>query len=333
MTDQERHILLKAIRNESLSPDEEAVLQNWLAADPDHATQLGDARWNWAEAATLLEAPKGDVDAAWSRLHTEMESAPNEEPRRPNRQWRWWAAAVAILLMVVGKMWWDGRNAGPAWKMVAESGETARSLQLADGSAVTLYPASTLWAEPDFGGTERRLRLRGQAFFEVTEDARRPFTVDAGDYGVTVLGTEFYLNATDSTAPTLDVLDGRVAFYPLTEPTRGDTLLAFESASINGQGSISRDPQTDFLRILPVSNQDFSFEDLPLSEVFSRLVRLYRVPIRVNNPGLEACKFTGRFKGASLDDVLQSLEATFGPDFSYGVETGGVVVDGPTCTP
>lgn len=65
-----------------------------------------------------------------------------------------------------------------------------RSIALSDGSAATLNVATTLRVE--MGGSERRVDLqRGEAFFQVHPDHKRPFVVAAGKLRVRAVGTAF----------------------------------------------------------------------------------------------------------------------------------------------
>ena len=74
-----------------------------------------------------------------------------------------------------------------------------RTIDLEDGSRVRLAPRSAIGI--DFSHGERRVRLlQGEAFFEVTPDARRPFRVSARDIVATVLGTAFDVTLQDDDA-------------------------------------------------------------------------------------------------------------------------------------
>jgi transmembrane sensor len=83
-----------------------------------------------------------------------------------------------------------------------------RTIDLEDGSRVRLAPRSAIGV--DFSQNERRIRLlQGDAFFDVTPDARRPFRVVAKDVVATVLGTAFEVTLQDDGA-TVAVQHGQV---------------------------------------------------------------------------------------------------------------------------
>ncbi|RZK45458.1 MAG: hypothetical protein EOO59_21030, partial [Hymenobacter sp.] len=68
-------------------------------------------------------------------------------------------------------------------------------LTLPDGSQVWLNAASSLRFPVAFTGSERRVELTGEAYFEVAKDAKHPFKVAARGAEVTVLGTHFDVQA------------------------------------------------------------------------------------------------------------------------------------------
>jgi len=66
---------------------------------------------------------------------------------------------------------------------------------LVDGTKVWLNAASSLSYPTNFTGKERRVRLVGEAYFEVAHNAKQPFIVTTDGQQVKVLGTSFNLNA------------------------------------------------------------------------------------------------------------------------------------------
>lgn len=91
---------------------------------------------------------------------------------------------------------------------VATSTAEVRILDLEDGSRVHLAPQSAI--DVRYSNGERRTTLlKGEAFFEVTPNASRPFRVVAGDVTTTVLGTAFDVRREDNGA-SVAVRHGRV---------------------------------------------------------------------------------------------------------------------------
>ncbi len=70
-----------------------------------------------------------------------------------------------------------------------------KEVTLADGTHVWINSGSTLTYPEVFADGERRVTLKGEAFFEVEHDANHPFTVHTGHLDVRVLGTKFDVKA------------------------------------------------------------------------------------------------------------------------------------------
>lgn len=164
------------------APDDTALradFERWLAADDRHARA-------WAQ-----------VNRAWTRIGERLPAhagpgAASPSGRRPTR-WQGLAVnAVAAAFAACLLLWLV-----PAVLLrldadyVTAVGET-RDVALADGSRLFLAPGSAV--ATDWSARRRSLvLLKGEAYFEVTSDSARPFTVDADGVGVTVLGTAFGL--------------------------------------------------------------------------------------------------------------------------------------------
>lgn len=105
---------------------------------------------------------------------------------------------------------WSGSDSHREEYLVTRVGEQ-KALELDDGSVVTLNTGGRLAV--DYGGSARRIVLeRGEAYFEVTEDPRRPFTVDLGVRSVTAVGTDFNVRKTPERYQ-VAVVEGAVALH------------------------------------------------------------------------------------------------------------------------
>lgn len=68
-------------------------------------------------------------------------------------------------------------------------------LVLSDGTTVYLNAESELTYPVKFSGKDRRVYLKGEAYFEVERDTCKPFIVEANSLEIQVLGTEFGVRA------------------------------------------------------------------------------------------------------------------------------------------
>lgn len=77
--------------------------------------------------------------------------------------------------------------------MVPKGGEF--KLTLSDGTKVWLNSFSELRYPVNFTGKKREVILAGEAYFDVAGDPEHPFVVKVNDLDISVLGTQFNVNA------------------------------------------------------------------------------------------------------------------------------------------
>lgn len=86
---------------------------------------------------------------------------------------------------------------------------------LNDGSVIWLNSDSRLEYPEKFGRGERRVRVTGEAFFDVVRDTMRPFVVETEWQSVKVLGTEFNVSAYPSEPVMTTLVSGKVRVMPV----------------------------------------------------------------------------------------------------------------------
>lgn len=87
---------------------------------------------------------------------------------------------------------------------------------LSDGSVIWLNSDSRLEYPEKFGKGERRVRIGGEAFFDVVRDTTRPFVVETELQSVSVLGTEFNVSAYPSEPVLTTLASGKVKVMPVS---------------------------------------------------------------------------------------------------------------------
>lgn len=164
-------------------------LNAWLEQSPTHRRVWEETRMMWQ---MLGSAP----------LHYERVSLPRDEgasnvstlsvPHRPRRRFVrkvLVGGIVSACLSLATFLVFPRLLIGLEADYLTSAGEV-RTVTLEDGSTVQLAAASAIRAEFTAGRRKVTL-LDGEAFFDVTHDAARPFVVNASEMEVEVLGTAF----------------------------------------------------------------------------------------------------------------------------------------------
>lgn len=156
-------------------------------------------------------------------------------------------------------------------------GSRVVSLTLNDGTTVWLNSESSLTYPTAFVGTARNVTITGEAYFEVTKHAAMPFTVTKGGITITVLGTQFDVNAYDDEGPpTITLVDGAVR---LASDNHNLVLRPGQQAQIlntdGGKGNIALVAKPDVEQALAWKNGRFLFNGADLPSILRKLGRWY----------------------------------------------------------
>lgn len=198
-------------------------------------------------------------------------------------------------------------NAEAAYNTISTPKGRQFRLLLPDGTKVWLNAASAVKYPTAFTGSERRIELAGEAYFEVAKNAGQPFKVITNGTEVAVLGTSFNINAYDNEpAIRTTLLDGSVRVQAYEQ---SQTLKPGEQAAVNiHKQQLVLLKETDLDKIMAWKNGLFNFEDASLEEVMRQLERWYDIEVTYAK-GIPAIRFGGEInKQNTLQDVLQILE-------------------------
>ncbi|MDF2188202.1 FecR family protein [Paraflavitalea sp. CAU 1676] len=168
---------------------------------------------------------------------------------------------------------------------------------LPDGTRVWLNAGSSLTYPVAFTGNERKVTMKGEAYFEVatllTATHKMPFIVETGSMAVEVLGTHFNINAyADEPSIKTTLLEGKVRVR--AQATAGKTLAQekilqpgeqamIASAGQQASGAI-RIQQVDVDQVVAWKNGLFNFQKADLPTVMRQLARWYDVEVQYRGP-------------------------------------------------
>lgn len=217
------------------------------------------------------------------------------------------AAAVAVLCL----MGWSAYYmfAPIPLQTVSTLAET-RSITLPDQTVIVLNRYSSLTYPERFRGKERRVQLKGEAYFEVSKDAGHPFKVEAEDVMVQVLGTHFNVEAyPEDTQVKTTLLEGSVAVSLISQTDERLVLSPNESAIYNkDKKSLTLQTETDAAEEIVWQNGTLLFKSVPLQEIARQLSNAFHTDIRIESADLQNYRMTATFSdGETLEEILSLL--------------------------
>lgn len=295
----EKELLYKYIDSRTSEAEEQAVV-DWLRADPEHQQEL-NALW-FVHNTTLVNAPRPACRP--------MPAARPQWLRLPAVR-RCMQAAAALLLLA--GTWYASRSvviektANQYLSIAAPAGQRV-DITLQDGTTVCLNAGARLEYPLRFGKT-RRVKLSGEAMFDVDHDAARPFVVETFACNVEVLGTKFNV-ATDEAAREFSTALLRGRLRVTNKLTRDDEIVMNTNDFVSLSG--------DRLALRSIENTDdylwpegiFNLAGHNFGEIIARLESLYGVTIAIEktaSPELNIIR--GKIPVAmGLDYALRALQ-------------------------
>jgi ferric-dicitrate binding protein FerR (iron transport regulator) len=197
-------------------------------------------------------------------------------------------------------------------------------LVLPDGTKVWLNAASSIKYPTQFAGNERRVEVKGEAYFEVVKNAQMPFIVAIPRGGeVKVLGTHFNINAyEDEDAIKTTLLEGSVSVTSANmkrqtakDPDYAVVLKPGEQAAIASHSPLSthHSPLTihhspNLEQVMAWKNGLFNFNGYDIKAVMREIGRWYDLDI-VYEAEPEPEEVMGELqRNLSLSQVMKILQ-------------------------
>ena len=167
------------------------------------------------------------------------------------------------------------------------------SLALADGTRIKMNSDSKLIFPHKFNGKERRVRLEGEALFDVEKDSEHPFIVETAKGDVHVLGTLFNINVyPDEDIVQTTLVEGRVVFKG-KGMLQNVELFPGEQVTYNMKSGESHVEEVNTKVYVGWAEGKWLIEGKRLEDIMKQLSRWYDVEVFYKNPEAKELVFTG----------------------------------------
>ena len=282
-------------------PAEAAAFDRWLSADPRHqeAFDRTSAAWDLLEPHTA--APEV-IRARRDALDYVRRAGGRRWASRVSRRTSFRIAASVAAAAVLGAAAWPVFDGAEVYR--TGMGER-RQITLTDGSTVSLDSASRVKVR--YTADARRLTLlRGQARFDVAQNAARPFSVDAGDRRVVATGTAFNVEILGR-AVNVTLLEGSVVVAPAKASAASPVPLIAGQQLMANLGAV---PQVE-----PVKIEDATawqrgkvvLDNVPLEQAALRVNRYSDRKVVVGDEAAAALTVSGVFQAGDPETFARAM--------------------------
>ncbi len=227
------------------------------------------------------------------------------------------AAAIGLMLIAMSGIFWftgviPGRN---LVTITAQDGVRAEVF-LPDGSRVWLNPGASIRYKKQFDERERTLTLTGDAVFNVSYNADRPFHVVTKNATINVLGTRFIVKTSPNKTWETTLLSGSVSILP----SKGNSV---DKLFLKPGQKATWDQANQSFSVNSVNTNDFSlgfanqlrFDNTPLATLAKTLEETFGVRIVVPQQLANQYRFTATFTDESIYEIFNLLKISAPIDF------------------
>jgi len=192
---------------------------------------------------------------------------------------------------------------------------------LPDGSHVWLNALSSLTYPTNFAGNERRVKLSGQAYFEISHNRKMPFRVESKNQVVEVLGTHFDVMAyADEKLIKTTLLEGSVK---ISKKGETEILKPGQQAQV-AENSMKIQNDVDLEDVVAWKNGYFKFNE-NLESIMNKVARWYNVDIDYQIKPDPELTFSGKIsRSRNISGILKMLE--YNGDVHFKIEGRRVIV-------
>jgi len=300
--------ILPKVFSGDASPDEKNIVEDWMKANSANREAYETFARLWKLTGKITVPEIIDIDSEWDRMEKDIKKDIAPALLKP-------VVSLTRILQIAASVVILSALAFFGFHITGIKSEKApvfasSTINLPDGTSVTLNAGSKITYKNDYGKNHRNISLKGEAYFEVASNPGQPFIINAQSAFVRVTGTKFNVKAyTNKTDIRVTVLEGTVDLYKAGQPQNATGLNAGETGIFNKTSQkISKEPLRN-LNDLSWKTRVIDLHETPFAEVVEILKNTYHYSITID-PVIENCSVTVRFEHLELDSVLDILQST-----------------------
>ncbi len=309
----EWEIISKYLSGE-MSSEEKLNFEKLIASNPEYAKIVAASNKDLEHIQDVHEIQQQfKVDSAWTNVRSKFKESKLEDSKKTISLFstqiaRRLVQIAAMFVITIGlglaSYYIYTDKLAPYQSITSELNESGKKIILADGSSITLNGKSSLTYPRSFNNNERRVKLTGEAFFDIAKNPDKAFIISVENAEIKVLGTSFNVYASNDNVEVL-VETGKVKLSIAKEPSKA-ILLEKGDFGVLSESLLKKTAQNDE-NYLSWKTQLMVFKAMSLHNVAKVINRTYQVNIQFSDTAIQKLPITTTFDQTPLDDVLESL--------------------------
>lgn len=261
------------------------------------------------EDAQTNTAEKNHQVNAFSGIRHEEAESPRLEKRKPFRSKALKyciAAAAAAALFLTGAATSELVTGKRQETVLMASSENISSYTLPDGSKVWLNKNSWLTYNQKFGKRTRQVALKGEGYFEVNRDERRPFIVKMqNNLDIKVLGTTF--NACNYPSLNKAEVILRSGSVQVSDNGRNEYVILKPNQKFTWNEGTAEISSVNAMNCCRWFEHRLVFDNVKLKDILENLSHKYQTEISLNVGNLADKHMSMTIRDESVEDILDIL--------------------------
>lgn len=304
-----------------LSAEEQNQLDNWVSESEENQKEADALEKTWQLSANFSKDLEVNLDAEFAQLQDRIDADEIGNTKSAivktmptARKKSWWKplSVAAAVLLLAGAFFIFNQNQVTVEMLAMETLEgEMKEVALADGSKVWLNENSSLTYPDAMNGDERRVILKGEAFFDITKNPSKPFIINTRDAEVKVLGTSFEVRAMeDETKTEVVVKTGKVSLGKKNE-VKPLILTENQKGVYNNQTKGYVKSEVKNLNSISWQSKTLDFNDVTLEKVLIDIENHFDLKVTLENQDLLKCKYASIFIEKDQDHILKAISNVF----------------------
>lgn len=317
----EKHkLLITRVLAGEATDSEKKELDAWLESAAHHRDIFSEYQRIWQTPPA--KAPKVIINKplAWEKINQKIDS--QEQTAEKSQQkviplinkskvWFYSLSGIAAMLILIAGVYFMLMQKPQTQLLSYENTEetTTDPFILSDGSTVFFNGKASLNYPAEFADNQRKVSLKGNAFFDVATFASYPFIIELDGARLVVPGTSFNI-VQDTTNGNIElaVLSGKV----ILETATGQSITLHTDEMVNwqpGSQSLTREPVLNY-NFMAWKTGKLEFMETALDQVFSDIQKAYHIEM-MWPAEIASQKLTARFIDENPEDIFNTLEILF----------------------
>lgn len=199
-----------------------------------------------------------------------------------------------------------------AWNKIITPRGGEYNLVLSDGTVVYINSESCLEFPSKFTGSQREVKLQGEAYFSVSKNSNSRFIVKTNEMDIVVTGTEFNIKAykEENTVQTT-LVNGLVSIATGKDRQNIVNLVPAQQAELNLTTRRLDVKEVDIHPFIAWKNGQFIFKGDRLEDIMIVLARWYDFEVFYRNEEVKNLVFAGKINRMEVvDPILEIMEST-----------------------